>query len=123
MQKRKNEKGLTLVELLVVVTIMGLLGTIIATNYTRYVDKSKQVVVEEQLSEIVKTFEMSFVESVDYNNTILTGYSDLITLGPDVKKVYEALSGNALPDKSSLTIEGSTVTYINDGKIASYSYA
>lgn len=123
MQKKKNEKGFTLVELLVVVTIMGLLGTIIVTNYTHYVNKSRQVVVEEQLSEIVKTFDMAFVENVNYNNTILSNYSDLITLGPDIKLVYEALSGTDLPSDSSLSIEGSEITYIADGKVAKYAYA
>ena len=112
-----------MVELLVVITIMGLLGTIIATNYTHYVDKSKQVVVEEQLNEIVKTFEMAFVEGVVYDETPLTSYIDLMTLGQDVKHVYEVLSGNKLPTNSTLTMDGTTVTYVCDKKIASYSYA
>ena len=53
---KKREKGFTLVELLVVITIMGVLGTLLVTNYTKYVDKSKQVVVDEQLTEVIKTF-------------------------------------------------------------------
>ena len=61
---KKREKGFTLVELLVVITIMGVLGTLLVTNYTKYVDKSKQVVVDEQLTEVIKTFEIAIMENI-----------------------------------------------------------
>ena len=122
MKNKKNEKGFTLVELLVVVTIMGLLGTIIAKNYTNYVNKSRVLVVEEQLNEIIKTFDMAFVESIDFAGTELNNFTDLMNFD-DIKEVYEALSGNSLPERSTLTMEGTTITYTNDGKTATYSYA
>ena len=122
MKNKKNEKGFTLVELLVVVTIMGLLGTIIAKNYTNYVNKSRVLVVEEQLNEIIKTFDMAFVESIDFAGTELNNFTDLMNFD-NIKEVYEALSGNSLPERSTLTMEGTTITYSNDGKTATYSYA
>lgn len=122
MKNKKNEKGFTLVELLVVVTIMGLLGTIIAKNYTNYVNKSRVLVVEEQLNEIIKTFDMAFVESIDFAGTELNNFTDLMNF-EDIKEVYETLSGNSLPERSTLTMEGTTITYTNDGKTATYSYA
>ena len=122
MKNKKNEKGFTLVELLVVVTIMGLLGTIIAKNYTNYVNKSRVLVVEEQLNEIIKTFDMAFVESIDFAGTELNNFTDLMNF-EDIKEVYETLSGNSLPERSTLTMEGTTITYSNDGKTATYSYA
>ena len=103
--KKKNEKGFTLVELLVVITIMGILGTLLVTNYTKYVDKSKQVVVDEQLNEIVKTFEVAFMENEKYEDTVLVDYSTILGLKVDIKLVYSALTGNSLPTGSVLTMD------------------
>ena len=123
MQKRKNEKGFTLVELLVVITIMGILGTLLVTNYTKYVDKSKQVVVDEQLSEIVKAFEVAFLENAKYGDTTLVDYSTILGLKVDIKLVYQELTGNTLPTGSILTMDSTTIVYSLNGKTATYIYA
>lgn len=119
---KKKEKGFTLVELLVVITIMGVLGTLLVTNYTKYVDKSKQVVVDEQLTEVIKTFEIAIVDNQKIGDKVITSYADIKAL-PDVKVAYETLSGNSLPTSSTLTINDSVVTYSNNGKSASYAYS
>lgn len=121
--KKKNEKGFTLVELLVVITIMGILGTLLVTNYTKYVDKSKQVVVDEQLNEIVKTFEVAFMENEKYEDTVLVDYSTILGLKVDIKLVYTALTGNSLPTGSVLTMDSSMIVYSYNGKTAKYIYA
>ena len=121
--KKKNEKGFTLVELLVVITIMGILGTLLVTNYTKYVDKSKQVVVDEQLNEIVKTFEVAFMENEKYEDTALVDYSTILGLKVDIKLVYSALTGNSLPTGSVLTMDSSMIVYSYNGKTAKYIYA
>ena len=121
--QKKNEKGFTLVELLVVITIMGILGTLLVTNYTKYVDKSKQVVVDEQLQEIVKTFEVAFMENEKYEDTVLVDYSTLLGLKVDIKLVYSALTGNTLPTGSVLTMDSSMIVYSYNGKTAKHIYA
>lgn len=121
--KKKNENGFTLVELLVVITIMGILGTLLVTNYTKYVDKSKQVVVDEQLNEIVKTFEVAFMENEKYEDTVLVDYSTILGLKVDIKLVYSALTGNSLPTGSVLTMDSSMIVYSYNGKTAKYIYA
>ncbi len=118
----KKEKGFTLVELLVVITIMGVLGTLLVTNYTKYVDKSKQVVVEEQLTEIIKTFEVAIMENSQVDGTTIVSYTDIKGL-KDVKKAFETLSGNLLPATSTLTIDDKEITYSNNGKSAKYAYS
>ena len=121
--KKKNENGFTLVELLVVITIMGILGTLLVTNYTKYVDKSKQVVVDEQLNEIVKTFEVAFMENEKYEDTVLVDYSTILGLKVDIKLVYSALTGNSLPTGSVLTMDSSMIVYSHNGKTAKFIYA
>ncbi|MCI6716745.1 MAG: type II secretion system protein [Bacilli bacterium] len=119
---KKREKGFTLVELLVVITIMGVLGTLLVTNYTKYVDKSKQVVVDEQLTEVIKTFEIAIMENTKIGEKVITSYADIKGLA-DAKTAYETLSGNSLPASSTLTIDDKVVTYSNNGKTASYAYS
>lgn len=123
MEKKKNEKGFTLVELLVVITIMGILGTLLVTNYTKYVDKSKQVVVDEQLNEIVKTFEVAFMENAKYEETTLVDYASIVGLKVDIKLVYSELTGNTLPTGSILTMDNTMIVYSHNGKTAKYIYA
>lgn len=122
MKKNKKEKGFTLVELLVVITIMGIMGTLLVTNYTKYIDKSKQVVVDEQLSEIVKTFEVAILSNEVVNSKTITSYDDIKGANTNLKDTYEALTGNKLPDSSTLTMDTSSITYSNNGKTASYAY-
>ncbi|MGM9900182.1 MAG: type II secretion system protein [Bacilli bacterium] len=123
MKNKKNQKGFTLVELLVVITIMGVLGTVLVTNYTKYVDKSKQVVVDEQLNEVVQTFELAFVEGVTFNETTILNYQDIFDNNIDIENLYESLSSGNLPENATLTIDASKITYSLNGKTSSYTYA
>lgn len=122
MKNLKNKKGFTLIELLVVVTIMGLMGTVLISNYTKYVDKSKQVVVDQQLNEIVKTLEVAFMEGSQYNGIVLVGFEELEKEKLDVKIVYQSLVGKALPEDSTLTLSGGKLKYTSNSKTATYAY-
>ncbi len=120
--KNKKEKGFTLVELLVVITIMGIMGTLLVTNYTKYIDKSKQVVVDEQLSEIVKTFEVAIMSNEVVNSTTIKSYADIKTANTNVIDTYESLAGNELPEGATLTMDATTITYTHNGKTATHVY-
>lgn len=122
MKKEKKEKGFTLVELLVVITIMGIMGTLLVTNYTKYIDKSKQVVVDEQLNEVIKTFEVAIISNEVVGSKTITSFDDIKAANTNVKDTYETLSGNKLPDSSTLTMDTTTITYTNNGKSAKYVY-
>lgn len=123
MKNKKNQKGFTLVELLVVITIMGVLGTVLVTNYTKYVDKSKQVVVDEQLNEVVQTFELAFVEGVKFNETTILNYQDIVDNSIDIADLYESLSGGSLPENATLSIDATKISYSLNGKTSTYTYA
>ena len=51
--KKKNNKGFTLIELIVVIAIIAVLATILAPQYLRYVEKSR-IASDEQYAEELK---------------------------------------------------------------------
>jgi len=120
--KKNLKKGFTLVELLVVITIMGVMGTLLVTNYTKYVDKSKQMVVDQQLDEIVKTFEIAFLEGDSYNGKKLIGFKEIETEKIDAKSIYQSLVKKSLPTDATLVLSGGKLTYTSNGKTAVYTY-
>lgn len=59
--KNINNKGITLIELIVVITIMVVLVSVITPAYLKYVDKSKRIVDARNAAEIAKTMNILVV--------------------------------------------------------------
>lgn len=54
LNKKKNNKGFTLVELVIVVAILAILVGILAPQYTKYVERSRKAADSSNLEELVK---------------------------------------------------------------------
>lgn len=65
-RKKKDNKGFTLVELVIVVAILAILVGILAPQYTKYVEKSRQAADVSNLENIVKGFKVAAADT-DYN--------------------------------------------------------
>ena len=65
-KKKKDNKGFTLVELVIVVAILAILVGILAPQYTKYVEKSRQAADVSNLENIVKGFKVAAADT-DYN--------------------------------------------------------
>ena len=65
-RKKEDNKGFTLVELVIVVAILAILVGILAPQYTKYVEKSRQSADVSNLENIVKGFKVAAADT-DYN--------------------------------------------------------
>lgn len=93
-KKKKDNKGFSLVELVIVIAIMAILVGILAPQYTKYVEKSRKAADASNMDEMVKVVK---VFAADPANELPTGdYTIVIGASmTDVKK------GNGV-DKPSL---------------------
>ena len=65
-EKKKDNKGFTLVELVIVIAILAILVGLLAPQYTKYVEKSRQAADVSNLENIVKGFKVAAADT-DYN--------------------------------------------------------
>lgn len=63
--KKKNNKGFTLVELVIVVAILAILVGILAPQYTKYVEKSRKAADASNLENLVTVVKTAASDSTD----------------------------------------------------------
>ena len=72
-RKKKDNKGFTLVELVVVIAILAILVGLLAPQYTKYVEKSRKSADASNMDELVKAVQVYAVDnavtSTEANNT------------------------------------------------------
>lgn len=78
---KKDNKGFTLVELIVVVAILAILVGLLAPQYTKYVERSRQSADVSNMDEMVKALQVAAVDDVNADNTTgLTAGTYTITI-------------------------------------------
>lgn len=99
--KKMNNKGFSLIELIIVIAIMAVLVAIIAPNLTKYLGKSKSQTDKTNLDEIKKQFK----------NAISDAATDEIT---DVKGTYIVNKNNVSLKAGATAGTGATTfaTYV-----------
>lgn len=65
-RKKKDNKGFTLVELVIVVAILAILVGLLAPQYTKYVEKSRKAADVSNLDNIVSAFKVA-ASDTDYD--------------------------------------------------------
>ena len=68
--RRNNQKGFTLIELMIVIAIIGILAAIAIPNYLGYTCKAKQSEAKSSLGAIATCQEAYFAEFDTYGNTM-----------------------------------------------------
>lgn len=67
---KKNNKGFTLVELIVVVAILAVITVVVAPQYLQYVEKSRIGTDENTIGEIAHVAEITWVERKAANDSL-----------------------------------------------------
>lgn len=80
-KKRKNNKGFTLVELVIVVAILAILVGLLAPQYTKYVEKSRKSADVDNMDEMVKAVQVYAVDNAVNTGKNSTAVTATITLG------------------------------------------
>jgi len=72
---KKNQKGFTLIELMIVVAIIGILAAIAIPNFMSYQCKAKQAEAKSHLGSIRSMQEAYYAEYDHYSTTDAIGFS------------------------------------------------
>jgi len=92
---KKNDKGFTLVELIVVIAILGVLMAVLVPQYIQYVEKSRIGVDESYIGEVAHVMELTAAssETVSALTTTVT-----VTVSTSAITVTAPATGDAYTD-------------------------
>lgn len=93
---KKNNKGFTLVELVIVIAILAILVGLLAPQYTKYVEKSRKAADANNMDEMVKVVK---VYAADPANELPAGvYTITISNGDSAEKNNVSVVADKLPE-------------------------
>ena len=109
-----------MVELLVVITIIGVLSTFVSVGYFGYVKQSKQSVAKAEAQEIYKAIEIAVTSDT------LDAYKSVSAFeGKTSQEIITLLENNCgmtLPADASVTLKDGVLTYSARGETVTYTY-
>ena len=79
--KKLDNKGFTLVELIIVIAIIAVLAAVLAPQYIKYLENSRISVDENAVAEIQHNVEVAIAEETVYNALGTTGGTVTVTSG------------------------------------------
>lgn len=116
MHNKKNNKGFSLVELIVVIAVMAVLVGVLAPAYLRYVEKSREQKDISAVAEVVQSIKIAAANE-DVSKEVSKGFSVSVTAngvptatGTDVDAINDELKATIGTVKlSSDKITGATI--------------
>lgn len=77
-EKKKDNKGFTLVELVIVIAILAILVGLLAPQYTKYVEKSRKSADMNNMDELIKAVEVYEIDQA--SKAVITAKKVTITM-------------------------------------------
>ena len=106
LNKKKNNKGFTLVELVIVIAIIAIVVGLLAPQYTKYVEKSRKSADASNMDEMVKAVQ---VYAADAANEVpaVTGATIVLTKDgvTSTNTTVNAALGEFCPDYSKMKMK------------------
>lgn len=134
-ERKMNNKGFSLVELIIVIAIMAILVVVLAPQYLRYVERSRNSTDYQNATEMVTALQVYAADPDVTTNTFTTGTFTLTTSSTgttpsDQTNAVNAAFANAGINASSVSCVSRTnwdayiitVTVASDGQI-SFAYS
>lgn len=113
-KQNKLKKGFTLIEVLIAVTIIGIMSSLTVLSYKNYISVTNEAATKEELSQLAQVYELGVVNNEFEHSTSTIDYNGL-------KTAYETITGYDMPFSDSevsysnkvltLTKRDVTVTY------------
>ena len=128
-QRKKDNKGFSLVELIVVIAIMAILAVVLTPKMTQYLEKAKVSSDKEIASTVYRAVTLAITDEEAYNTAKAVGTYELIGTGnlyeeSDSNGVYE-LNSDAIADDAFLaeisSIIGNELKFKSDDALESVS--
>ena len=93
MLRKENEKGYTMIETIMYISILGVLGVILAGYINKVFNRYKIGRIGQQLLDLRKSILSYTAADEDYTRLSLAGMMESNSLPPDMRSGYHAFSG------------------------------
>ena len=112
----KKNKGFTLIEVLITVTIIGIMTSVSILSYKNYVKVSNESATKQELVQVAQAFEIGVLNSEFTNSDNSIEFSTL-------QSAYETITGYELPfDSSELSYDDYKLVLSKRNVVVTYDF-
>lgn len=90
--KNQNKHGFTLLEMLAVVTILGIIAAVVVPRFTSFSDTSKTNVAQHHIAQMNAIVERHYIDAsawpANLAELVTDGYLDSVPTHPDTTQTY-----------------------------------
>ena len=118
-EKKMNNKGFSLVELIIVIAIMAVLVGVLAPTYMKYVEKSKESADLRNYQTVISAVQVYCADNAASAGTLEVDNNGVVTVSDNIFKAALENAGVAL---TSAEVSGTTVYTVTGMKMESTAF-